>query len=287
MPTDQTQTLRSVAVAPLRWAKSALTGTLLALAAVVPGVSIAAEPDSSQEGISAPEQAPDLETDSPGFDPGGETDLPFDSGPPPSAAPQDVSPDDGPIESEPTDDPEGHVAPFIEPDTPGAGPEEDVAVPPVEATPPNPAPAPSAPGEVPDSAVPTPPLATQSLSAEPGSAPRSKRQRWTVSVPIAAAPAPTVNTPAGVDAPAGSGTTAVQAATATSAGRQATPDRPASVHIVQPGESLWSIAEDLLRPGASAMNVAAQVAELWELNHERIPSGDPDLIAVGQRLLLR
>ena len=287
MPTEQTQTLRSVGVAPLTWARSALTGALLALAAVAPGVSIAAEPDSSQEGISAPEQVPDLETDSPGFDPGGETDLPFDSGPPPGAAPQDVSPEEGPIESEPTDDPEGRIAPFIEPEAPGAGSEEDVAEPPVEATPPSPAPAPSAPGELPDTAVPAPSLATQTLAAEPGSVPRSKHQRWTVTVPIAPAPAPTVDTSAGLDAPAGSGATAVQAATATSTGRQATPERGASVHIVQPGESLWSIAEALLPPGASAMSVAAEVAQLWELNRDRIPSGDPDLIAVGQRLLLR
>ena len=61
----------------------------------------------------------------------------------------------------------------------------------------------------------------------------------------------------------------------------------ARVHVVQPGESLWTIAENLLGAGSSATNIAAEVARLWELNRERIPSGDPDLIAVGQQLRLR
>ena len=59
------------------------------------------------------------------------------------------------------------------------------------------------------------------------------------------------------------------------------------LHIVRPGESLWTIAEGLLEPGASATNIAAEVARLWELNRDRIPSGDPDLIEVGQQLKLR
>ena len=59
------------------------------------------------------------------------------------------------------------------------------------------------------------------------------------------------------------------------------------VHIVRPGESLWTIAAGLLGSSASATSIAAEVARLWELNRERIPSGDPDLIAVGQHLRLR
>ncbi|MET0762714.1 MAG: LysM domain-containing protein [Thermoleophilaceae bacterium] len=71
-----------------------------------------------------------------------------------------------------------------------------------------------------------------------------------------------------------------------SRGRSAT-DRGARVHVVQPGESLWTIAEGLLGLDASATSIAAEVATLWELNRELIPSGDPDLIAVGQELRLR
>ena len=64
-------------------------------------------------------------------------------------------------------------------------------------------------------------------------------------------------------------------------------DRGAGVHVVRPGESLWTIAEGLLGLDASATSIAAEVARLWELNRELIPSGDPDLIAVGQELRLR
>jgi nucleoid-associated protein YgaU len=61
----------------------------------------------------------------------------------------------------------------------------------------------------------------------------------------------------------------------------------ARLHVVRPGESLWTIAEGLLGPDASPMSIAAEVARVWELNRDRIPSGDPDLIAVGERLRLR
>ena len=63
--------------------------------------------------------------------------------------------------------------------------------------------------------------------------------------------------------------------------------RGARFHLVESGESLWSIAEDLLGPDATAMSIAAEVARLWKLNHDRISSGDPDLISVGERLRLR
>ena len=58
----------------------------------------------------------------------------------------------------------------------------------------------------------------------------------------------------------------------------------AGVHVVQAGESLWSIAGALLGPGASTEDVARAVQRLWALNAERIGSGDPDLIMVGERL---
>jgi Tfp pilus assembly protein FimV len=56
------------------------------------------------------------------------------------------------------------------------------------------------------------------------------------------------------------------------------------VHVVRSGESLWSIAEDLLGPGASTEEVARAVDRLWGLNAERIGSGDPNVIMSGQRL---
>jgi Tfp pilus assembly protein FimV len=65
--------------------------------------------------------------------------------------------------------------------------------------------------------------------------------------------------------------------------------RPAAserVHTVRSGESLWSIAEDLLGPGASTAEIARAVERLWKLNAERIGSGDPDLIVAGERLIV-
>jgi nucleoid-associated protein YgaU len=58
-------------------------------------------------------------------------------------------------------------------------------------------------------------------------------------------------------------------------------------HVVQRGESLWSIASDRLGDGASAAQVSREVSRLWELNEERIGTGSPDLLYAGTRLRLR
>ena len=58
-------------------------------------------------------------------------------------------------------------------------------------------------------------------------------------------------------------------------------------HVVRAGESLWSIAGDVLGDGASAARIAREVNRLWQLNSGRIATGDPDLIAVGTKLVLR
>jgi hypothetical protein len=57
-------------------------------------------------------------------------------------------------------------------------------------------------------------------------------------------------------------------------------------HVVQPGQSLWTIAEDLLRAPSSVGQVAFEVGRLWQLNAGRIGTGDPDLIYAGQYLRL-
>jgi nucleoid-associated protein YgaU len=55
---------------------------------------------------------------------------------------------------------------------------------------------------------------------------------------------------------------------------------------VQTADSLWSIARRLLGPDASAGRIAREVNRLWELNSERIGTGDPSLIHVGTVLEL-
>jgi nucleoid-associated protein YgaU len=57
-------------------------------------------------------------------------------------------------------------------------------------------------------------------------------------------------------------------------------------HVVRPGESLWSIASDLLGSGASAARISREVGRLWQLNQDRIGSGDPDVITAGTTLIL-
>jgi hypothetical protein len=292
VPSDNIHPLRSGGSTLVRRIRSALTGVLIALAAVAPAASVAAEPDSSQEGGGTPEQVLDPDSDSPSFDPGGETDLPFDTGPP-SGSPED-SPDAAPLESEPADDPEGRAAPFAEPQTPVPGSQEDPPAPPV-GEPAVPAPGPSIEPQ-PSTPPPPPPAAAappQALAAEPGSRAKSRRQTWTVVASVArveSAPAEITADSDPMDAPANAEAdpdpTSTPAVNHKTASRRAT-TTDGRIHIVRPGESLWTIAQSLLGPDASQMTVAAEVARLWELNRTQIPSGDPDLIAVGQRLRLR
>jgi hypothetical protein len=66
------------------------------------------------------------------------------------------------------------------------------------------------------------------------------------------------------------------------------PARPGDrVHVVFAGESLWSIAQDVLGAKASVGETAREVDRLWALNRERIGTGDPDLLPIGPRLVLR
>ena len=89
--------------------------------------------------------------------------------------------------------------------------------------------------------------------------------------PVAAAPAPAAPT-------------TIRVVAGASTGQAAPGDR---VHVVRRGESLWSIASDLLGDGASVARVAGEVNRLWELNEDRIGSGRPDLLYAGTRLRLR
>ena len=285
-------------------ARSVLTSALLALAVVVPAASIAAEPDRSQEGGTSPELGQGVDTDSPSFDPGGDTDLPFDTGPQSGPSP-DSSPDDAPLETEPTDDPDGRLAPLAAPETPAPGVVEDAPVRPVEGVQPGAPPTPGFSIEPPPAtaapeAAPAPLPEPQPLPAEPDSGPKAavKQRRLTAVAPADPRPAPAPAADPGDATPMASDSPEVvtaadqvadsQAAddSGASRGRSAT-DRGERVHVVRPGESLWTIAEGLLGLDASATSIAAEVARLWELNRELIPSGDPDLIAVGQELRLR
>jgi nucleoid-associated protein YgaU len=85
--------------------------------------------------------------------------------------------------------------------------------------------------------------------------------------------------PTGASAPA-----AVSAEKKGSAG--SSPSRSRKVHVVEPGETLWSIARESLGEDASNADVATEVHRLWRLNADRIGTGTPDLIRPGQKLIL-
>jgi nucleoid-associated protein YgaU len=58
-------------------------------------------------------------------------------------------------------------------------------------------------------------------------------------------------------------------------------------YTVRPGDSLWSVARRLIGGSASAGQIAREVNRLWELNSERIGTGDPNMLHVGTVLRLR
>jgi nucleoid-associated protein YgaU len=62
-------------------------------------------------------------------------------------------------------------------------------------------------------------------------------------------------------------------------------DRPANYVVVTPGDSLWSISERRLGPGATQSQVARGVERIYALNRDLI-GADPNLIFVGQRFAL-
>jgi nucleoid-associated protein YgaU len=57
--------------------------------------------------------------------------------------------------------------------------------------------------------------------------------------------------------------------------------------VVHQGDTLWAVAGDLLGGQASPAQIAREVARLWELNRDRLGTGDPDLIPAGAELKLR
>ena len=94
-----------------------------------------------------------------------------------------------------------------------------------------------------------------------------------------ASPAPATATPVVVASPP---TTAAVSQPGSSADGSISGQR----YTVRAGDSLWSIARRLLGPEASAGRIAREVNRLWELNRDRIGTGNPSLIHVGTVLKL-
>jgi nucleoid-associated protein YgaU len=265
-----------------------LAASVLALSTATPSAALAAGPDHETEGTTAPELvANDPVQPAPAFDPGGQsTELTVDVAPPPEAiAVPDASGDTAPLEQEPAMD---EVAPVADAgDTPAV--EQQEPAPAAEPVPPPPAAEPVAPTPPPTPPAQQAPAVThQEPQVETSPPPRATERPTRVTQPKKApAPAPAV-APAQppvqpVAAPAvASAPVPVAQATHRAAAQPA--DR---FHVVQRGESLWSIAKDVLGDDASVARIAREVNRLWELNSERIGTGEPDLVIPGTRIVLR
>jgi hypothetical protein len=318
-------TLSSEPVVPRR-AQALVAGGVLAFSASAPVVAAAQEPDRQFEGVVAPEEPGGPELDDPSFDPGGDTALSFDTAPAPAAPQDDLDSGNGaPLDVEPTVDLDARLAPLAEtgasPGDEGVPPAESTS--PVDPVPPgNTAPGGAMPpGATSQPGAPEPPGGTPgtSLGAAPPSTPvelapgardtsshrsdRSLRSRYThkYARSDAGAPAPSERVSDGAGAPSRSYAISVPAAASTAtepvaiaaadvavaAGAKDGLDEGSRFYVVQPGDSLWSIAKRLLGGDASAGSIAREVNRLWTLNRSRIATGDPDLLIVGTRLELR
>jgi hypothetical protein len=296
-----------------RRVQAALATGVLALSVAAPGAAAAAGPDRQWEGATPPERLRG-DIDAPDFDPGGETALPFEVAPSPTSpgvggGSQD-SGDGPPVESDPAVDADARLLAPTTPPTQAPPDETDAPVPPAEVAPAVP-PAEVAPGspapragervtiEAPGNAeTPNPRTAPD---AAPKSGPKSKQQeserrrRHTSATSAPAEPpqAPATDVPqssapaAPLPAAAVAETVPVVQASAPSEASQPPLPETARWHVVEPGESLWSIARRLLGPDASPGRIAREVDRLWELNRDRIGTGDPDMLMVGAKLRLR
>jgi hypothetical protein len=235
---------------------------MLVFGSVFPGFALAREGDSEGEGTAPPVEVPI----DPGFDPGGEEEVLEEA---PAAGGDEET---GAVE----------VEAEVELEPPPAGEVTSAATEaPSTAPVATPEPAPAAPEPVQQQAPETKtsePVANQSIVAP--------KQR-----------------PAGEQA-ASSGATAGEAAPASEPPEEEAPSAPApqpaatppadhsrhlagkGSYVVRSGDCLWHIAAGMLPDGASDAEIAGEVARLWDLNEDRIGTGDPSLIYAGTTLLL-
>ena len=286
-----------------RRTQAAIAAGLLAFSTAGSSVAMATPPDEIIEGTSEVVAGGDPAA-SVDFEPSGETVQLPDEAPDMSVARAPVADDDedaGPLEQEPVTDVHEQV---VEAD--GVLTEQTAEAAPA------PDPAPVAPAPAPDEPdVATVPPENEPQLVQEDARPRAEggqvrqarlgrganagaqSQSRSDSSVVAPAPEPA---PAAEAVPVAEPTAAAQpapppvepvvtrVASYEAAGGAARNDR---FHTVRPGESLWSIAADLLGDRATVPRIAREVNRLWELNDERIGTGRPDLLFAGTRLRLR
>jgi LysM repeat protein len=265
----------------------------LGLAAFAPTSAVAADPDQEFEGDSA-EQVVNDPTDP---DPINEEPA-SDQGTIPSAEPEEEASASDTTGAETGDDLAADpAAPVAAPEEAAADPDAAEVSPPAETSADA---APSAPEPVPAvTSAPAQPEAVASTPQAKASAARPQHRRhasdrrgaartYRVSAPPAPTPAP-VRDAVSVAAPTAHVTPARRpVATRLVAHRTSRPPaRGDHTHTVTPGDSLWSIAKALRGKDASNAEIAREVNRLWNLNADRIATGNPDLLLVGTRLKLQ
>jgi hypothetical protein len=290
VPTDELLSRRTVAVAAV--------GALMTSSLPVAPALASRERDQTTIGEQpeAPASDPALNPD---FDPGGDTEVLGDDGEAPG--PEGDGSPTAPVEAEPVSD----NVPVSEQADALPAPEVAPAPPESASATPEPLPAPPAP-TAPESLQPPPAdsdLPADSADSALGfgeSLAQEREQRRKSSSHEDSSREPTRRSqPAQADStpePEPSGYvepviyTQVAAAPVTNvvegAGGVEQP-RDGRIHVVQPGESLWAIAQARLGADAGAPALAREVSRLWQLNRAQIGTGDPDLLPVGTELRLR
>lgn len=249
--------------------KAAIAAGLLAFSTSGASVAAAAVPDEVIDGTSEVVSGdPALDID---FEPQGAAEVLPDAPPEPEEEPpEDAAPVDA-LNAEP-ESAEAEIVDDVATTAPASDP---VAV----STPADPSAAPT------PSAEAAPVVVVDTTRASGPKAERAVRRAERPKPTSAEAPAPVATAPA--PAPAAS-TPAAPATARVVVGAGTEPAAPgARFHVVQRGESLWSIAADRLGDGAGVDRVAREVGRLWELNAERIGTGSPDLVYAGTRLRVR
>ena len=273
-----------------RRTQAAIAAGLLAFSAVGVPAAAAQEPDQVSEGTEevVAEGGGDASSNA---DIELEGDVLPVSDEAPAAPTTDSADEDGPLEEDLGLEIQGT----------GVDTTEDAAAVVPEEPAPAPEPVPATPAPVAPEPTPAPPAEPAVESADPGPvavAPARREARKRVErdrrePAAAAAPAPAVvaqPAPAAEPAPAPAAEPApapvetVRVVSRSSGSRAGSGDR---FHTVRPGESLWSIAADVLGDRATVPRIAREVNRLWELNDDLIGTGRPDLLYAGTRLRLR
>jgi hypothetical protein len=269
---------------------------VLAVSAGATGTSVASEPDDQQEGVVVPEPgAPspgDVDQGS-----GPETTLPYevdpvlidpqggapqaDPGPNPGGGSVDEPDEPGLIEAEPVEDPDAD----LQLTDPPASAELDPGVLPV--SPPEPTPPSGPPSSLDPPTLEGAPLPSSPEADGHATWRELERKPRVLGGRLSDKQRPVAEAPVSTGQPVPMQTTTMESEPVAAGASVAAPLGRGRLHVVRPGESLWSIASRLLGPGASDASVALEVRRLWRLNSERIGTGDPSLLRVGVRLRLR